>query len=502
MVRTSTTPTARVVLLHGVNVVYKHAPYIAYPDPGKPWNFDATDAAQDASVSGSTSCASASNGRRSSRDRAGPNQPAGLHAVAHPGNAARVGTGPSPMRYLSHVAATVKLLGALRDLHPARHAPGRLQHRTSAARERRTGPCAPTTCRSCPKGGRWSNNYSNPDAPDGGGALLEQRRGGQPPGQLRPGLEDRGAVLQELTRGSSDTTPTTSPSRPRRQTASESTFTGQLECFYTGKRPRRRSWPTAPTLLHVPRRTSPTDGRDPDDRSPSISHHLIFVEPDIYWVTGGNIPSQLGPLPFRAHRLQLPRLLRRPQPRHRATRPISSSACMSEDTAAAEQDITRLSMSSAVPVERTRHLHERVQHDDQCRTRWFRHRMGRAGRSSDGPTGPGSTTTSPRVLGRRPGSARRNVLTDRDGALAHVPPGGGRGTPSSIIFNPFTGAFDVVYTPTLAARGVDHHRRSRHRSTIPTGGVPRSREAASPRSPVRRTSPCRPSGIQPRCTSA
>jgi uncharacterized membrane protein len=36
----------RVILMHGVNVVYKHAPYIAYPDPGEPWNFDATDAAR------------------------------------------------------------------------------------------------------------------------------------------------------------------------------------------------------------------------------------------------------------------------------------------------------------------------------------------------------------------------------------------------------------------------------------------------------------------------
>ena len=36
----------RTVILHGVNVVYKHAPYIAYPDPGKPWNFDDTDASR------------------------------------------------------------------------------------------------------------------------------------------------------------------------------------------------------------------------------------------------------------------------------------------------------------------------------------------------------------------------------------------------------------------------------------------------------------------------
>jgi endoglycosylceramidase len=34
----------RVVLLHGVNVVYKHPPFEVYPDPGKPWNFDAHDA--------------------------------------------------------------------------------------------------------------------------------------------------------------------------------------------------------------------------------------------------------------------------------------------------------------------------------------------------------------------------------------------------------------------------------------------------------------------------
>ncbi|HXW32285.1 MAG TPA: hypothetical protein VEJ21_04265, partial [Acidimicrobiales bacterium] len=34
----------RVVFLHGVNAVYKLPPYELYPDPGKPWNFDAHDA--------------------------------------------------------------------------------------------------------------------------------------------------------------------------------------------------------------------------------------------------------------------------------------------------------------------------------------------------------------------------------------------------------------------------------------------------------------------------
>ena len=34
----------RVVFFHGVNAVYKYAPYELYPDPKKPWNFSAADA--------------------------------------------------------------------------------------------------------------------------------------------------------------------------------------------------------------------------------------------------------------------------------------------------------------------------------------------------------------------------------------------------------------------------------------------------------------------------
>jgi endoglycosylceramidase len=40
----------RVVFLHGVNAVYKRAPYELYPDPGKPWNFTKADAARMASL--------------------------------------------------------------------------------------------------------------------------------------------------------------------------------------------------------------------------------------------------------------------------------------------------------------------------------------------------------------------------------------------------------------------------------------------------------------------
>jgi hypothetical protein len=40
----------RVVILHGVNAVYKHPPYELYDAPGKPWDFSAADAAKIASL--------------------------------------------------------------------------------------------------------------------------------------------------------------------------------------------------------------------------------------------------------------------------------------------------------------------------------------------------------------------------------------------------------------------------------------------------------------------
>ncbi len=75
----------------------------------------------------------------------------------------------------------------------------------------------------------------------------------------------------------------------------QSTFTTHLECFYTAG--RTRSTGQRPTLVCPP--DDPSNGVVPTIES--VDHqHLIFVEPDIYWVTGGNIPSQLGPMPFRA----------------------------------------------------------------------------------------------------------------------------------------------------------------------------------------------------------
>ena len=76
------------------------------------------------------------------------------------------------------------------------------------------------------------------------------------------------------------------------------------------------------------------------------SHHLTFVEPDIYWVTGGNIPSQLGPMPFKRIVFNFHTYCGDRSPV--TGNPTDLLKCLqSEETSASEQDITRLSMSSA-----------------------------------------------------------------------------------------------------------------------------------------------------------
>ena len=76
------------------------------------------------------------------------------------------------------------------------------------------------------------------------------------------------------------------------------------------------------------------------------SHHLTFVEPDIYWVTGGNIPSQLGPMPFKRIVFNFHTYCGDRSPV--TGNPTDLLKCLqAEETAASEQDITRLSMGSA-----------------------------------------------------------------------------------------------------------------------------------------------------------
>jgi len=101
--------TGRAVILHGVNIVYKHPPYIVYPDPGKPWNFTEADARQIAAL-GFDVVRLGILWQGLEPGNLGPNSPKVC------------GTGPSSdpgqmdystlQRYLDHVGETVSLLAA------------------------------------------------------------------------------------------------------------------------------------------------------------------------------------------------------------------------------------------------------------------------------------------------------------------------------------------------------------------------------------------------------
>ena len=109
----------RVVILHGVNAVYKRAPYALYVDPGKPWNFTRTDAARMASL-GFNVVRLGIIWEGLEPGTAGPNDPAicapGTPHDPHQFNQAIASA------YLAKVAQTVALLGeyhiyTLLDMH-------------------------------------------------------------------------------------------------------------------------------------------------------------------------------------------------------------------------------------------------------------------------------------------------------------------------------------------------------------------------------------------------
>ena len=171
-----------------------------------------------------------------------------------------------------------------------------------------------------------------------------------------------------------------------------------------------------------------------------------------------------------------------------------------EETAASEQDITRLSMGSAAQpsgpaifmsefgattsIPLAGFDVEWAGLDDLGWIYW-------AWKYYDDPTGSSAEGLV------QPDGSYSPIVT----VLSRTYPQAVAGDPNSTIFNPFTGAFNMVYAPTAGGERRDDRVRSRPRSTTRTGGARRSRTARSPRSPGPATSPCRRSGIRRRCTS-
>ena len=434
----------RVVLMHGVNVVYKHAPYIAYPDPGEPWNFDATDAAKMQQL-GFNVVRLGIEWQALEPGSGGPNQPQ-VCTPGAPGNAHEWNRAVAE-RYLSHVAATVKLLArygiyTLLDMHQ------------DVYNQNFRGEGAPNwaVCTNnvpiVPKGGRWSNNYSNPTLQTAVGHFWSN----DVVGNLQGNYDLVWKTVAQYFKNDPwviGYDPYNEPFSTETQTASESTFTGQLECFYIGKAHAAFLANGAGALTCPP--GDPDNGVIPTIQSVD-SHHLTFVEPDIYWVTGGNIPSQLGPLPFKRIVFNFHVYCGDRSPV--TGNPTDLLKCLqSEETAASEQEITRLSMSSAYQSAGPAGFMSEFGATTSVALAGFDVEWAGLDQLSwiywawkyyDDPTGSSAEGLV------QPDGSYSPVVT----VLSRTYPQAVAGDPNSVIFNPFTGAFNMVYAPTEAAHGV------------------------------------------------
>ncbi len=433
----------RMVLLHGTNVVYKHAPFIAYPDPGEPWNFSASDAAQMQKL-GFNMVRLGIEWQGLEPGSGGPNQPnictAGTPGDPHEFNQALAD------QYLKHVAATVKLLAkygiyTLLDMHQ------------DVYNQLFRGEGAPNwaVCTNnvpiVPKGGRWSNNYSNAQLQTAVQHFWANDVVGNLQGQFDLVWKtvadyfknDRWVVGYD---------PYNEPFSTETQIASESTFTGQLECFYTGRGHTGYLANGATPLTCPP--TVPVNGVVPTIESVD-RRHLIFVEPDIYWVTGGNIPSQLGPMPFQRLVFNFHVYCGDRSPL--TGNPTNLLKCLqSEETAASEQDVTRLSMSSSYQSNGpAMFMSEFGATTSQALAGFDAEWAGLdevgwaywAWKYYNDPTG---SSAEGLVL---PDGSYNPIVTE----LSRTYPQDVAGIASSILFNPFTGAWGMIYTPSLSATG-------------------------------------------------
>jgi endoglycosylceramidase len=433
----------RVVLFHGVNVVYKHAPYIAYPDAGEPWNIDDTDASHMQSL-GFNLVRLGIEWQALEPGSGGPNQP-GVCTPGIPGDPHEFNRAIA-LRYLRHVAATVNLLArhgiyTLFDMHQDVY----------NASFRGEGAPDWAVCTNnvpiVPLGGRWSNNYANPTLETAVGHFWNNDVVGNLQGQFD-------LVWQTVANYFKNNSwvvgydPYNEPFETATIEADGSTFTGNLQCFYTG-RAHESFLANGTSLLNCPSDV-PNQGVIPSIQA--VDHrHLIFLEPDIYWVTGGNIPSQLGPLPFKRIVFNFHDYCGDRSPV--TGDPINLLRCLqAEETMAAEQDVTRLSMSS------------RYQSNGPA---IFMSEFGATTSVSmvgfdtewAGINGVGWAYWAWKYYDDPTGSsAEALVLPDGTYSpivqvLSRTYPQETAGIPQSFLFNPFTGAFSMIYTPTVGAQG-------------------------------------------------
>jgi endoglycosylceramidase len=277
--------TGRVVFLHGVNVVYKHPPYVVFPDPGKPWNFGIADASLMARL-GLNVVRLGIIWKGLEPGTAPLNDPA-ICAPGRPRDPHQYDQAVFD-QYLSRVKETVDLLGhygifTVLDMHQ------------DVYNESFDGEGAPNwavctgNAPNIDAPGRWSNYYASAAA----GTAFDHFWDNDVVGDLQ-GQYDMvwGKVAKYF---ASDPwvigfDPFNEPFSTTLVRLGDEHFDAQLQCFYTGKAVGSRLRGT-PTLTCPPQ--DPAAGVIPTLLA-NDPHALIFDEPDNHASRGA--PTFLGPM--------------------------------------------------------------------------------------------------------------------------------------------------------------------------------------------------------------
>ncbi len=316
-----TDSSGRVIFLHGVNVVYKHPPFEVYPDPGKPWNFDAHDASLMARL-GFNMVRLGIVWRGLEPGTAPANDPA-ICSHGKPRDPHQFNQGVLD-RYLSRVKETVDLLGGyhiytLLDMHQDVYS------------EMFDGEGAPNWA-VCTNGvasvdspGRWSLGYSTTAA----GIAYHHFWTNDVVGDLQ-GEYDRvwGAVALYFRKDPwvVGYDPFNEPFSRSLVARGDEHFDAQLQCFYAGTAAVGQPSHGAPAIhcpVHDPAKgvVATILANDPK--------HLVFEEPDNYASRG--FPTFIGPinLPNLVYNVHIYCEYRSPV----TGNPTNLAACASQDAA-------------------------------------------------------------------------------------------------------------------------------------------------------------------------
>jgi endoglycosylceramidase len=280
--------SGRVVFLHGVNVVYKHPPFEAYPDPGRPWNFGARDASLMARL-GFNVVRLGMTWQGLEPGTAPANDPA-ICSRGRPGNPHQLNQGVLD-RYLGRLKRTVDVLArfhifTILDMH---------QDVYSQLFEGEGAPSWAVCTGGKPNvdaPGRWSAAYGTPAA----GAAFSHFWRNNVVGDLQGQFD---LVWGKVARYFADDRwvigfdPFNEPFSTSLLRRGDEYFDAQLECFYTGTDHIGQTLHGAPPIT-CPRH-DPAAGVIPTLLA-NDPKALIFDEPDNYASRG--YPTFLGPMTF------------------------------------------------------------------------------------------------------------------------------------------------------------------------------------------------------------